>query len=846
MTGVLPHTRNGPDMTIAWIADWPGKSPQEPGGLHHPAVYHMLDVAAVTEVLLGACDMPRPRREALVLLSALHDVGKIGGPFRDCLVNGIPQHYGSHWKVTEALLRHHDALLAGMWGSVRQTWRFSLYAATAGHHGRPPRASVNEIRGMRDAAGAAALADAATAIREFSTLWPEASLADLTRDEMIHLSWWLPGLIAAADWIGSNAGWFGAHPPVFAPSDYLTMTRPRAAEAVAQAGFAWPAASTARLFDFDLRPMQEACSAVALRDGPMLAVIEDETGAGKTEAALILAQRMMVAGKGRGLFFALPTMATADAMFLRNRDCIGAMFDRGPSLTLAHGRAGLSVGFRDLIGRERANPDEPGCSDWLAENRRRALLADVGVGTIDQALLAMLPTRHSCLRLYGLSSKILIVDEVHEMGDPYLQELLVTLLRVHAAMGGSAILLTATLPLGLRARLVAAFEEGAGRETRPLTDRAYPALTVAGSAGAELPCRTGKRGAVRVERIGSAEEAADLLVDRAAEGAACVWIRNAVDEAVAAVQALRARGMEADLLHARFALADRKRHEAAALRRFGKAGAGRDGRVLVATQILESSLDCDFDVMVSDIAPMAALIQRMGRLWRHMDLRPHGSRAVPEPVLHVLSPDPGEVKDARWLQAVLGGGAHVYPLALQWRTAEVLFRAGKIEPPGDLRGLVEAVHGADAGDVPEALLKAEWQAEGKDHAARAQGARNALDFALDFRQGAEGWEDSEFPARLGKPVRRLALARWQGGRLVPWVEGETLADSLALSEVSVSERRLAVYDLPDQSAPQIAAFTADWPDWRRKAVTVCPVKGDGRIVEGLRYSAEKGFLFVSP
>ena len=233
--------------------------------------------------------------------------------------------------------------------------------------------------------------------------------------------------------------------------------------------------------------MQEACSAVALRDGPMLAVIEDETGAGKTEAALILAQRMMAAGKGRGLFFALPTMATADAMFLRNRDCIAGMFDRGPSLTLAHGRAGLSVGFRDLIGRERANPDEPGCSDWLAEDRRRALLADVGVGTIDQALLAVLPTRHSCLRLYGLSSKILIVDEVYEMGDPYLQELLVTLLRIHAAMGGSAILLTATLPLGLRARLVAAFEEGAGRETSPSTDRAYPALTVAGAAAPDLP-----------------------------------------------------------------------------------------------------------------------------------------------------------------------------------------------------------------------------------------------------------------------------------------------------------------------------------------------------------------------
>ncbi|MDQ1900585.1 CRISPR-associated helicase Cas3' [Paracoccus sp. WLY502] len=769
-------------MKIAWIANWPGKSPQVPGRLHHPAVYHMLDVAAVTEMLLAAWDLSKPWKDALILLSALHVLGKIGGPFRDCILNGTPQHHGAHWKVTEALLRHHDALLATIWGGVRQTWRFSLYAAAAGHHGRPPRASMDEIKRMQAVAGTPALMDAATVIQELSDLWPQASLADLTRDEMIRLCWWLPGLIAAADWIGSNAEWFGAKPPVFAPADYLAMTRLQAAEAVAKAGFAWPAPSTARLFDFDLRPMQEACSAVALRDGPMLAVIEDETGAGKTEAALILAQRMMEAGKGRGLFFALPTMATADAMFLRNRDCIGRMFARGPSLTLAHGRAGLSVGFRDLIGRERPSPDEPGCSAWLAEDRRRALLADVGVGTIDQALLAVLPTRHSCLRLYGLSSKILIVDEVHEMGDPYLQELLVTLLHVHAAMGGSAILLTATLPLGLRTRLMAAFEEGAGRQSAPLTDQAYPALTVAGVKAPALPCRTGKRGPVRVERIGSVDAAVDLLSDRAARGAACVWIRNAVDEAIAAVQALRARGVEADLLHARFALTDRKRHEAAALGRFGKQSRDRAGRVLVGTQILESSLDLDFDVMVSDLAPMAALIQRMGRLWRHMDLRPHGSRAVPEPVLHVLSPDPFEVPDARWLQPVLGAGAHVYPLALQWRTANTLFRAGRIEPPGDLRGLIEAAHGGDAGDVPEVLLKAEMEAEGKNHAARAQGARNALDFGKDFREGAGGWEDSEFPTRLGQPVRRLLLARWQGGRLVPWVEGETQADSLALSQ----------------------------------------------------------------
>ena len=80
----------------------------------------------------------------------------------------------------------------------------------------------------------------------------------------------------------------------------------------------------------------------------------------------------------------------------------------------------------------------------------------MGVGTIDQALLAVVKAKHAALRLFGLSSKILIVDEVHEMGDPYLGELLAKLLEVHAAQGGSAILLSATIPLNLRAMLVPA------------------------------------------------------------------------------------------------------------------------------------------------------------------------------------------------------------------------------------------------------------------------------------------------------------------------------------------------------------------------------------------------------
>lgn len=819
------------------ILGWPGKSPLSPSLPEHPAVYHMLDVAAVAELLAARFGLRPALRDALILLAALHDLGKVNEAFRQMLRGGAWQ-AARHWQVTELLLREHDGLLELRLGSRRQR-RAMLYAATAGHHGRPPGLSAEDEKRAMLRAGPAAVADAGMVIESFLDLWPDASLADLGKDEARVLSWWLPGLVAAADWIGSNAEWFPAVEAGPSPAHYLAEARGKAARAVAAAGMAGAAPAASPLFDFALRPMQAACAGVALPDGPMLAVIEDETGAGKTEAALILAQRMMLAGKGRGIYFALPTMATADAMFSRATATVGRMFADRPTLTLAHGRSGLSVPFRDLVAGAPDAPDDVDCTQWLAEGRRRALLGDVGIGTIDQALLSVMPTRFHTLRHFALSSKILIVDEVHELGEPYLEVAMGELLRLHRMAGGSAILLTATLPLKQRARLMAHYAAA------PADDPAYPALTIAGGAARrDLPRETGARGPVRVERLPDADAAIRLLKRASERGAACVWVRNAVDDAIAAVEALRAAGVEADLLHARFALCDRKRIEAGALARFGKAGGGRRGRVLVATQVVEASLDLDFDVMISDLAPMAALIQRAGRLWRHMAQRPRAGRPAPEPVLYVVSPDPAMVEDDRWLSRVLERGAFVYPLDAQWRTADHLFRVGRIEAPAGLRGLIEAVHGAEAVPVPTVLEAREIESTGKGLAAAAQGWQNVVDLDRDFRAGGHAADDAEYPTRLGEPQVTLMLARMAGGRLVPWAGGEG-DEAWALSEVSASLRRLASLALPDQSAGAIAAVTAGWPEWKKAMTRLCPVAEDGTICEGLRYDANTGLVFIS-
>jgi CRISPR-associated endonuclease/helicase Cas3 len=807
----------------------------------------MLDVAAVAERLLVPFRFAQRLRDALVLLVALHDLGKISDSFRAMIETGSPQRF-KHWHLTEALLFAHDATLAArVGGEWRQ--RQALYASVAGHHGQPSDLDLGgqpglpaRHQGLRAtlATVGTGLQPAAEVIEAFCDLWPEASLAALASGEATTaLSWWLPGFCAAADWVGSNTLWFPPEGGRLDLSDYLQRARGFAERAVSEAGLAGSAVRDGPIFDFALRAMQGACADISLPDGPMLAVIEDETGAGKTEAALLLAHRMMEAGKGRGLYFALPTMATSDAMFARARDVVGRMFT-APTLTLAHGRAALSDSFRDLVTHGQPGEDAPSCTDWLAESRRRALLADVGVGTVDQALLSVLPVRHQTLRHFGLSSKILIVDEVHEMGEPYIGLELERLLQMHRAAGGSAILLTATLPLALRARLLASY---GGGNPGP----AYPALTLAGGETRTefAPDTRPVKGPVRVERIASAEAAADLLAATVAQGAACVWVRNAVDDAIAAVAALQARGVAARLLHARFALADRKRIEAEVLARAGKDGAGRRDFVLVGTQVLEASLDLDFDVMVSDIAPVAALIQRAGRLWRHMDRRPAAARPVPAPVLHLLSPDPSAVEDERWLQGALGSGAYVYAPGVVWRSARAVFAAGQIDAPRGLRALIEAVHGDAAEDLPAPLQAADIRATGEAAAARTLAQHNLVDLAAGYRAAGRGDSDVTYPTRLGGETRTLVLARVADGALVPWAGSAGTPEDWALSEVSARRSRLDHLPLPDQSHPVIQAITQHWPDWKRAEAVLCPVAEDGTICTGLRYQADRGLLFPS-
>ena len=838
-----------PSETIGY---WPGKTAAD--GVFHPAVWHMLDVGSVALQLLRirpltgnvGCD------QAMALLITLHDIGKISSSFRAMLLEAQTQEW-RHWQHSYRLLRKHDGILHDKLGSNEEARRI-LYKAVAGHHGGPPEhLERRRMRRQDESIGDRATGDAGDVMSAVTALFPEACLNGIDEEDARRLSWLLSGLTVASDWIGSNSEWFPCQGADIPLPEYWAASSGRAEHAVKEARLnrAHPSSGA---FAHILsgtgppRPMQRHVSEMHLPEGPMMVLVEDMTGTGKTEAALILASRMIEADKAQGMFFALPTMATSNAMLERLENVVPRLFTGRPSLALTHGRARHEQRFRAILGRDASDNDErASCGAWLADDRRRILMAEVGVGTIDQALMAVLPTRFNTLRLWALSGRVLIVDEAHSY-DPYMQAQLERLLRFQAMFGGSAIVMTATLPQTMRKGLIKAFQKGLHESTEPSCDESsYPQLTVIDRNGVESrrvvaspsACRR-----VKIERLGSSREAVEVIGGARGKGAACVWIRNAVDDAISAVEALQAEGIEAELLHARFALCDRLERERKLQGRFGRDGRGCEGRVLVATQVVEQSLDLDFDVMISDLAPVGALIQRAGRLWRHTDLLAGRDRPVDGPVLHVLSPDPDDVSDSNWLGRVLEKGQYVYPLNEQWRTARAVFSIGEIVEPEGLRRLIESVHDSDLQEpLPSVLEDSEQESIGRGRSERQMALCNLIDPHEDYAQQRMQsiFDDEEFPTRLGESQVTLALARYNDGTLEPYA-GERGFAGWALSEVQLARRRYERLPGIDQETPAIQAVRNEWSKGRKRHVIIAPVAESGEICDGLIYSDEYGLF----
>ncbi len=910
MTSVsLPDSGQGLDGDVAvdvggglrsgWDLYWGKARPDDTSASCHLLAYHSLDVAAVgimalqrlpalRGLLTGQLGLPGDQIESWVAFwLSLHDLGKFAESFQSqCpdvffLLRGRPPNPAKPYTL------RHDSLGMLFWKDVLreqvidQAWfgpqsvdladGLDWWArACTGHHGQPPTEGDHwhqHFDAQHDRPAAQAFVDAMR--QQFIDKDLAGAIAALDPSAFLaasaELSWWLAGLAVLADWLGSNTAFFPYLDQTMPLADYWLRAQRQAVKALDASGVLAP--PSAREMPFQQlfahittpSPLQQWASDVPLCQGPQIHLLEDVTGAGKTEAAVMLTHRLMANGNADGFFIALPTMATANAMYGRIAQAYALLFSEATSLVLAHGQRRLVDDFAATVlpagtdehdARQLDDTASSRCTAWLADHNKRALLSPAGVGTIDQVLLAVLHSKHQSLRLLGLVRKVLVIDEVHAC-DVYMQGVLEVLLAFHARAGGSAILLSATLPQRMKQGLLAAFAKGLAQRVPSASHAGYP-LVSSWSANAAKPlvqCQIATRPdvqrRVRVRNSSNEAEVVAAIEQTLAAGGCVCWVRNTVADALAAFARFQPK-LQADhlmLFHARFALRDRLDMEDKVLASFGKTSTAsqRAGRLLIATQVVEQSLDVDFDLLVTDLAPIDRVIQRAGRLRRHRrapDGTPLLDPAMPdqrgEPRLWVLTPPWTDEPDARWFKDTFPKAAFVYAHHGQnWLTAKALRGGGSgdgaegsFTMPDDARRLIEGVFGSDA-EIPPGLDANALAAEGVGYADLTQAQMNTLKLSQGYQRGGiDWWADAKTPSRLGEASSTVTLARWQHGRLRPWRD---IANGWAYSSLRMAERLMAA-TAPAANAQQQQALDA--------ALAELPAQGRWTVLLPLQLTAQ--------
>ncbi|ASO22338.1 CRISPR-associated helicase/endonuclease Cas3 [Actinoalloteichus hoggarensis] len=764
-----------------WLGTLWGKSKEKAGGRTNLLIAHLLDTAAVGELIWDHFLAPSTRalldevaggpgrgRRLFAWLCGIHDCGKATPSHQRLWPEGARavRAAGLTWQESDiARLRwRHDKAggnilrrylgdrSAPLWERRHLAWVWPL---VAGHHGRfptegslrPSRKSGGHLLGK----GEEWQLVQRTLIDVFTRELGYTDVADVQPEVVppkavqLHLS----GLIVMADWIASDEKHFTGLDDLAVVS--IAESRERAATAWTKLGLrgGWGRLSTPEPEFFADRFRREARSSQRLvieaarsMARPGIMVVEAPMGEGKTKAALAAAEVLAARFGADGVFLGMPTQATSDPMFTEVRAWLAAIDAELPAqVGLLHGRRRFTSEWRRLLATSDgaadadagfAGVDEFDCDDrygtvprdeepggherhlpaeWLL-GPKRGLLCPFVVGTIDQLLMAATRTKHVMLRMAGLAGKVVILDEVHA-ADVYMSRFLAEGLRWLGQAGVPVVLLSATLPPAQRRALVAAYLGGAAsREEFGWTEASpadgYPRVTTAwldedgetprGATTSSPSWRADQRVAVEVlaERLpargdGSAErdrlqrmadeDVLALLTDRLAEGGCALVIRNTVARAQSLYALLRERGWDAEettLLHARLTTRARAERTERSLRLLGSPAAEgalpRPRRfVLIATQLAEQSFDIDADLLVTDLAPVDLLLQRVGRVHRHEGVIRPGPVRAPAVVVTGFAPAGEGVPELLYASAAIYGR----PLLLR-SAAEVLRAAGDL------------------------------------------------------------------------------------------------------------------------------------------------------------------------
>ncbi|MFB7411471.1 CRISPR-associated endonuclease Cas3'' [Streptomyces sp. NPDC056202] len=725
----------------------------------------------------------------------------VGLGWRAGMVTAETSRQWGHDKAGAFLLRQ-TLQSKGQWKRLHLNW---VCPMVSGHHGTLRSATQKDVlHAQGEAHGKARewrrtqdlVVEVFTAALGFESLSDVQPVAAPARAEQLALL----GFVVMADWIASDSTRFPGVPELARVS--LAASRGRAAEAWREERLGGglrglrPAdgADVIELrFGHSARASQSlAIDVVRAMGAPGLVFLEAPMGEGKTKTALAAAEVLAERFGLSGVFVGMPTQATADPMFTQVRAWAAAA-DPGSEddAVLLHGKRAFNPEWRALQGGDWVTADvrfrsvhedadgaccanRMGPADWFL-GPKRGLLSHLTVGTVDQLLYAATRTRHVMLRTAGLAGKVVILDEVHAC-DVYMSQFLKEALYWLGQARVPVLLLSATLPPAQRAELADAYMSGANggpcelvlpaHGGYPNVTAVWPGMQAAIVAHApawrdDLPVRVKvlPEPPVRGTGAGSGPQGErqelpviDLLTRELRDGGVALVLRNTVNRAQRAYRAL-ASAFPGDrvILHGRLTTSARADRTERLLDQLGPGATPRPGRlILVATQVAEQSFDIDADLLITDIAPVDLLLQRVGRLHRHSTtVRPGHLR---RPTVYVTALEPRVGQPPRFDS----GAEAVYGRHLLLRTASMVMRAesdGGWRVPSQVPHLVADVYG-DADVVPEA-----W------HAA-AEHAR-------------EDWETSE--NKRCEAAAPFLLSR-PGERTVPHLDGLHYAATEAASE----------------------------------------------------------------
>jgi CRISPR-associated endonuclease/helicase Cas3 len=664
----------------------------------HPLLAHSADVAAVTEALLDRTVLgARLARLAgldatdgldavhvarLSALAALHDAGKVNHGFQG-------QAFGRGWNPGHvapivrvlASRKHVDRLLGplgieemldgGWFATPKSSIHYMI--ATWSHHGRPVSHRDGNFRpdlwreDHDDRNPIAKLGEIGEAARDwFPRAFEDAGKPLPDAPAFQHA---FNGVLTLADWLGSSREYFdfqdeGEDPWENAQEGVEKALTKLALDPSPPRNSLTTAVGYDQVLkkpDWSPRPVQRAVRTLDVHRNGSLAILESDTGSGKTEAAIARFFQLYQAGLVDGMYFAVPTRSAATQLYGRVDETVKRVFPddathRPPVVQAVPGY--IKVDDVEGVPLDRFDvqwPDDPSDAErerrWAAQHPKRYLAGAIVVGTVDQVLLSALQVQHAHMRAAALLRHFLVVDEIHA-SDVYMTRLLERVLDQHVDAGGHALLMSATLGTSSRTRLLTGDDDRLSPEDAEAED--YPLVVQTDASRTDpspepIPSDDREEGEepIRAKTVrpearsiaGSPEAIAREAAEAAGDGARVLVIRNTVTDCIDTQKRLVDHlGADSPRLfrvdekpvphHSRFAPADRKKLDDRIETVFGgeedEERCASDGVVAVATQTVEQSLDIDADLMITDLCPVDVLLQRIGRLHRHDRDRPGG------------------------------------------------------------------------------------------------------------------------------------------------------------------------------------------------------------------------------